>query len=558
MKLLNFATFLLALSLCAVTPRAHAQHYALDTTFLYKGIDTFGGNIATGIIHRPKFVLPQVDNKKIVIVGNIYYASSTEVMRLNYDGSLDTSFNDSGKVVTTMSYIQSGPSAAILYDTSKILTASPWIDIAAGWEYMAVYNYRSDGSLNPAFGTAGIAKVALATPAFTLPISLGAQTDGKFTALGSTADPVSGYNQYGLLRLLANGTIDPSYGSGGRIIDPYPVLATPHATGSVLGAMARCGMMQPDNKFVVAGYFADSLAKYSGNQLFVVRHNMDGSPDLTFGYAGGITLIKDSSESFEITAMSMDSAGNLYFLAYYNRYEAPFVPYNYVVVKLDRFGRRVSSYGTNGVQYMQLPLSGYASAFSVQKNGRAVISGVYRTFTPGFMDRFMTLRLDSLGRFDTSFNTDGRIVTTRDSTGRDLCINNAVQPDGKLLVIGWDTLSATSICMRYTNYNNVLPSVSHAGIAEVDNSFTSHLFPNPVSNRELHIRYSNTGISASCTLELYNADGRRLDTHSQQIAQGDGDLQYTISSSLPTGTYFLVLRTGNSAQPKVHPITVLH
>src|ERR1039457_5890379 len=116
-------SFLFLTVLLSASITSSAQHYSLDTNFAWKGIDSFKGDNPSGVIHRPVIILPQSDNQKIVIVGNIWLNRSLEVMRINYDGSLDNTFNDSGKAVFAHANILSPPVTAILFDTSRILTA---------------------------------------------------------------------------------------------------------------------------------------------------------------------------------------------------------------------------------------------------------------------------------------------------------------------------------------------------------------------------------------------------------------------------------------------------
>ncbi len=542
------------LSVCCIGPAALAQHYFLDTGFAHTGIDTFRGNIATGIIHRPVYVLPQVDNKKIVLVGAIWQGTSVEVMRVNYDGSFDTTFNDSGKVVATHSYIQTAPSAATLYDTSKIITASQWLDINTGWEYISVFNFNSNGSLNTGFGTGGVAMVGLsAAPIYSYPYACGVQSDGKIVIMGGTS--IGGIETYGLTRLLPNGTVDASYGSAGIEIDPCQMLDTPQGT-SPNEALATCGYMQPDNKFVVAGMFTDSGNIYNAYQCFIVRHNTDGSPDMNFGEANGITLIKAPNQDYQATAIAADSMGNSYVLTHIQRWSPPFSDSNFAVIKLDPNGRRVSTYGYNGVSYLQLPVANaYSYGFAVQKDGNAILSNIYHDYTTGFADKFIVYRLDTSGKLDTSFNTNSCIITQRDSNRHDLCIAAAVQPDGKILLAGYDTFSATSICMRFTNYHDTLPSSVQQVLPPASPAFTGYVFPNPAFGDKIFIHYSNTGYPGAGALQLYDVSGRLMDYQTESLLSGNGDIIYKAPAGIPAGTYYIVLRNGHD-EKQVHAVTL--
>ena len=557
MKKIAFSViYLFALFYSAAT--ASAQHYTLDTTFQDRGIDTFAGNISTGIIHRPKFVLPQVDNKKIVLIGDIYYATSVDVIRLNYNGTFDSTFNDSGKVVVTESYIQTAPSAAVLYDTSKILLANQWLEVSTGFEYITVYNFNSNGSLNAGFGTGGIAHVRLSgTPVYCYPYACGVQTDGKFVIMGSTEDPVTGLYKYALTRLMPDGTVDPTYGTAGIELDPYPMLDTASAPGIVSTASPTCGIMESDNKFLVVGIFSDSGEKYNAYQAFITRHKMDGTPDMTFGDAGGITLIKDSADDFQPTAIGMDNAGNYYILSIFAHWSPPFTDSNYAVIKLDHNGHRVPGYGLNGVKYLQLQIAGIGTAgFAVQKDGRVIIPGVTRTFSPVFADKFIVYRLDTAGNFDTSFSTAGTIVTQRDSNRNDICVNAGVQPDGRILLVGYDSLTATSICMRFTNYVNPFISLLTPDMPPVSPAdISSYIFPNPTFNKTFTIHYNNPGPPVNVDVCIYDASGRPVAINNSSLIKGDGEINGTVPPGMPPGIYYVTWRS-ETGQSQVYTLIV--
>lgn len=550
MKNLVLSATALTVLLCIRPSVSVAQHYTLDTTFAHTGIDTVAGYIPTQLIHRPTIVVPQVDDRKILIAGRLWSSTSQnyiDLMRLNYDGTLDVSFHDSGKLVIATPDLIEPPAAAFLYDTSKIIVLSSQIDAITGFEWVVAYNLKSDGSFNTAFG-GGMVRVALcASPVYCFPKTGGIQTDGKLVILGMTPyrTPL-GHSIYVLTRLLPNGTVDTSYGLSGRMLCPYPVLRN-DSTGTV--GSPRCGTLLPDNKFVVVGMFGDSISTYPNYQCFAVRHNMDGSPDTTFGEGSGITIIKKSDEGYEPLAMAVDAAGNFYIAAHlYSTTNDS----SYGVIKLDSNGHRVVSYGSNGVAYFHLPAANNLStAFAVQPDGRVIMGNGVRTNTPVFTDKFIAFRLDTSGRLDTSFNTGGMVIAQRDSNRHDLCTGAAVQPDGKILLVGYDSLSATAVCMRLTNYHNVPLKVPNAYPL-----FTSSVFPNPPYNGRLHIRYSNSCQASEGFLKLYDANGRVVDLTIVSISAGEGDIAHSVPTGIPAGIYYLEITTLTGSR-QVHPVTIM-
>jgi uncharacterized delta-60 repeat protein len=121
------------------------------------------------------------------------------------------------------------------------------------------------GSLDPTFGTNGIV-----TTANTGANAAALQSDGKIVVAGAIATQQN-FQQPGLLRYNTNGTLDPSFGTGGEVM-----------IGGTNAGPAFAVAIQTDRKI---------LAAAPGNlRLKVFRFNTNGSPDNTFGTNGAVTI----------------------------------------------------------------------------------------------------------------------------------------------------------------------------------------------------------------------------------------------------------------------------
>ena len=121
----------------------------LDTTFNGTGkVNTVFGNQAEG-----RSVALQEDGK-IVVAGLSSNGSTWDfaVVRYNSNGSLDTSFNATGKVTTPIGRLAAGQSVAIQTDR-KLLVAGYALNASQDF---ALVRYRPDGSLDPSFGNGGL------------------------------------------------------------------------------------------------------------------------------------------------------------------------------------------------------------------------------------------------------------------------------------------------------------------------------------------------------------------------------------------------------------------
>jgi hypothetical protein len=132
--------------------------------------------------------------------------------------TLDPGFGSGGRVMTAL---PRGPvnMAAARSEAGDLFVAKS----------TSVAGYLPDGRLNPAFGSAGIATIPLAADLFT-PAGIEVDGEGRILVAGTVnswsqltyvpagaSSPV-GREQAALIRLLADGRLDPSFGSGGVLI----------------------------------------------------------------------------------------------------------------------------------------------------------------------------------------------------------------------------------------------------------------------------------------------------------------------------------------------------
>jgi uncharacterized delta-60 repeat protein len=128
----------------------------------------------------------------------------------------------------------------------------------------------ADGDLDPTFGSAGKEIVQIQPDVRDFAKVVAVQSDGKIIIGAELGDFTLNTNSAVLIRLNPDGSLDPTFGNGGKVVNSgqrhLPALA-----------------IQPDGKIVTAG-----ATTVSGINLdfAVVRYNADGSLDETFGNGG--------------------------------------------------------------------------------------------------------------------------------------------------------------------------------------------------------------------------------------------------------------------------------
>jgi uncharacterized delta-60 repeat protein len=236
---------------------------SLDTSFGTAGVVTTDFSNPND---QANAIALQPDGK--IIAAGITYSNATRfdfaLARYNPNGSLDTSFGNGGKVVTTLSALDDSIHAIALQADGRIVVAGSHALGIAQIE-CALARYNANGSLDMTFGTGGIVftKIFGGDEANAVAI----QNTGKILVAGGAA----GANF--LLRYETNGSLDASFGSGGLIVD---------FVNGVSGVRAM--VLQNDQKIVLAGDYFDS-----SQHFLLIRHNPDGSLDSSFGANGVVS-----------------------------------------------------------------------------------------------------------------------------------------------------------------------------------------------------------------------------------------------------------------------------
>ena len=184
------------------------------------------------------------------------------LVRYNSDGSLDTSFGDSGTVTPDLDSTLNN--IAVQPDGKIIAVGSAGLDFALA-------RYNSDGSLDTSFGDSGTVTTDIDDREFANRVVL--QPDGKIIVGGTSGDS-SPIQDIALARYNSDGSLDTSFGTDG-------VVTTDFGDLDFLGDLA----IQVDGKIVAVTLNPDDFDE----DFQVTRYNSDGSLDTSFGTDGIVT-----------------------------------------------------------------------------------------------------------------------------------------------------------------------------------------------------------------------------------------------------------------------------
>jgi uncharacterized delta-60 repeat protein len=172
------------------------------------------------------------------LIGHTEFAAA----RLNADGTPDTSFGTGG--VTTISNPEGAAWGMVLEQDGKILLGGEQ-DTASSKNLMAV-QLQPNGALDDSFASNGILQLSIGSWSQATAVAL--QPDGRIILAGGAITP--GGDVGVAIRLLPDGSYDPSFGSAGIATFPdYTVNAIElDSSGRIViaGVGATAGRLEPD------------------------------------------------------------------------------------------------------------------------------------------------------------------------------------------------------------------------------------------------------------------------------------------------------------------------
>ncbi|ESU24226.1 hypothetical protein FEDK69T_06650 [Flavobacterium enshiense DK69] len=191
------------------------------------------------------------------------------LLRLNSNGTLDTTFGNNGKVNTRFNFYSAAemnfPADLYIQADGKIILTGP-LYIPLNGSYVGtteftngIVRYNTDGTIDTTFGTNG--KVTTQIGTYNHPFKIEGTLNNKFIINSG----ISTSNLHSLTRYNSNGSVDTSFGVNGSVADQ---------PGQIYSTM----VVQSDGKILKGGR--------SGNQFSISRYNADGSPDTSFGTSG--------------------------------------------------------------------------------------------------------------------------------------------------------------------------------------------------------------------------------------------------------------------------------
>jgi uncharacterized delta-60 repeat protein len=305
-----------------------AQAGSLDTSFGSSGIVTNSATTAAAAALQ--------SDGKIVVVGSTDNGQQAAILRYNTNGGLDSTFGTGGEV-TFSGNNAGGAFAVAIESTGKILVAVP------DNLQLAVLRLNSNGSLDTSFGSKGVATVGptiFLTPAVG---SIALESGGRILVTATSTS----FGSVRFARLLSNGALDSTFGTDGLaplVTNSQAMALQPSGQSVVLSGFAAQGAVSRYNTngsldttfggagqaagFGPAGGFAiinssgeiltagslvttPTLSGESTTGFLLVRYTANGSVDATFGKNGVVTTAFPGNLASAAAAVALESNGDV-------------------------------------------------------------------------------------------------------------------------------------------------------------------------------------------------------------------------------------------------------
>lgn len=412
----------------ALSASVQAQPGTLDASF---GV---GGMVTTAIVGDAQISGMVIQSDGKIVVSGFHSESvinptrtTAFVMRYNPDGTLDNMFGSNGKIEISRMLI----TALAIQSDGKILIA-----VQAGAHLSASFTIRrfnADGTADAAFGDNGIlSTLGNAITSITI-----LPNESILVAGAIFRDDVL---RFMMQRLTPQGFIDGSFGANGIVeteVENY-------------NAYARDVAITHEGKIVLTGSVSLVGETFGlGNNVVTARYNADGSLDNSFGGMGMVRTMFGNANGDTPQAVALQADGKVVIAGW--THSAINSTSEMMVVRYNVDGLRDDSFGNTGLVTMSVQgVDGSAAAddILIQPDGKILVIGSFTTYTSTDL---IVIRCNLDGSKDQGFGNAGIATTTLED--HEFGQRIALQPDGKIVAAGHARVAGVVLTRYYSGLN---------------------------------------------------------------------------------------------------------
>ena len=303
--------------------------------------------------------------------------------------------------------------------------------------------FAQPGSYDTTFSGDGISKDCQTYTYFSMDGSF--QSDGKIVSFGSNYQS----NRISLLRYNSVGNIDTTFGIGGFFQgNMNPIF--PLNRSYIPYSMA----IQPDDKIIIMG---TQGSEAFGNGFWIARLLPNGSADTTFNGTGYLDLYFGTTQD-RGRCIKLQSDGKIIVAG-----KSGNLGHNFAMARINSNGTLDDTFGIGGkVQTTLLDTQSEVNSIAIQVDGKIILGGA--TDNQPYAYDFALIRYNSDGSIDTSFGTNGKVITTLNTSFSDIVTKIIIQEDGKILAGGFSS----------REYDSKFAMVRYLPNGAIDTSFGSN------------------------------------------------------------------------------------
>ncbi len=309
--------------------------------------------------------------------------------------------------------------------------------------------FSQDGQLDTTFAGTGGTIVYIGSFGNDEAHSVAIQSDGKIVAGGFAYFSSGNEYTFALIRLKSNGELDSTFGTNGIVTTGFG--------GSNTDARAYSIVIQPDGKIIAGGY--SSTGSNGTQHVFtLVRYNINGSIDSTFGTGGVVTTAVGTSDDKIYSLIIQQDEKIIAGGTSYNSLFTTGTEYDFALARYNTNGSLDASFGNKGIVTTRVSFNNNSGgddevrSLVLQSDGKIIAAG----YSYG---GYAMVRYNSNGTPDNTFGNAGIVLNSVSGSDYDNAI--ALQSDGKIVSAG----------ASYLNNRYVFSLIRNNPDGSLDNSF---------------------------------------------------------------------------------------
>lgn len=409
----------------------------LDPTFGTGGKVTVDFPFASTYSSSGSYIFVQPSGR-IVVAGSHFQPgpdgvkSGVVLAGLTSSGAIDTTFGGGGgKILYWQANASFGLSDAQMFADGKIMRLGQFIQTPATF---SAYLSRLDVDGSPEQFSANL-HVSESQP---LPVKFAVRGDGRILVIIRNTFQ----NRHYLVRFNTDGSRDAAFGTNGVIEIPR---ISPMSDGRIFGMQ-----ILPNGKILIAGQSEYSSSADDYNELFLVRLSPEGYADSSFGRLG---LVRRTfgGQRFKASSLIVQPEDNKYIVS--GLIKTP--DNDALMVRFTQRGRPDYGFGSGGVVVTDFTPDGndFFNGAKLLSDGKIIAVG-QASISPSTLSNFLVAGYSANGGLET--HTQTSFTPSQNSAA----LNAVIQPDGKILVVGYTRNPNSSIngnvfaIARYTAITN--------------------------------------------------------------------------------------------------------